>query len=118
MTTKFYGGVHQLPQLFQAAEISGYWRQLRHGQLQFRAAGGGIFNFWPTTKTVNFQGKEAGARALYLAIMTALAEASPSTVKHARRLAGSAWHRGAVYDAEPLLRIAKSLGDGKGEGDD
>ena len=61
---KFYGDFRQLLVLFKQAGIMGEWRVLNHRQWQFRAITGAIFNFWPTTGTVNFQGLPKAAAAL------------------------------------------------------
>lgn len=59
MATKFSGGLDELKWRLKEHEQYGEWVQIGDLQ-QYRAANGGILNYWPSTSSVNFQGQSPG----------------------------------------------------------
>ena len=65
MARKFSGTLEELQQLISAAGILGEWETQggKNPKHVFRSEGGGVLNWWPSTRTVNIQGdKDDGAR--------------------------------------------------------
>src|SRR4029077_9825287 len=56
LSYRFLGTTVQLRRLIATAGVQGRWRDIE-GAVQFRARGGGVLNFWPSTRTLCFQGK-------------------------------------------------------------
>jgi hypothetical protein len=63
MSDKFIGFDAALRELVIATGIKGEWRALGD-KIQFRAHDGAILNWWPKTKTINFQGSGSPASEL------------------------------------------------------
>jgi hypothetical protein len=38
--------------------VTGQWRELKNGHKQFRTKGGAILNWWESTGTIQFQGRD------------------------------------------------------------
>jgi hypothetical protein len=62
MKLKFSGSYAKLRKYVSRIELSGTWRNLKHGRKQFRTDEGGILNWWETTGTITFQGLETAVR--------------------------------------------------------
>lgn len=54
--------------------LSGDWRELKKGQLQFRTDNGGILNWWHSSGTIVFQGEKSPAMELRAFISVASAK--------------------------------------------
>jgi predicted nucleotide-binding protein len=67
MTTKFKGTIDALKARIEGAGINGKWSDdgKKHS---FRSDEGALLNWWPSTGTVNFQGKEEAMLALEAAV--------------------------------------------------
>lgn len=75
MTPKHHGSVKMLKNAVKAANIAGKW-QSDGSKQTFRSSTGGILNWWPSSGTVNFQGKEPGKSQLERAFQNNLADTS------------------------------------------
>ena len=60
MTYEFQGSIEVLEDIVRVTEISGDWQVDRAGKHTFRSYDGGILNWWPSSGTVQFQGKPEG----------------------------------------------------------
>jgi hypothetical protein len=57
---KFRGSLEELQKIVRRCAIPGEWRlHTKSGFYRFQAATGAILNWWPNTRTVNFQGRDA-----------------------------------------------------------
>jgi hypothetical protein len=57
---KFQGPLHDLQDIVTRCAIAGEWRFHKKNRFyRFQTATGAILNWWPNTKTVNFQGHDA-----------------------------------------------------------
>jgi hypothetical protein len=57
---RFKGSLEELGKIVARCEIPGEWPfHAKNNYHRFRASNGAILNWWPTTKALNFQGKEA-----------------------------------------------------------
>ena len=72
MTTKFKGAIAVLESRLEAAGIAGTWSHEGKGKHSFRSDDGGILNWWPSTGTIQIQGKEDARAALEAAISGAV----------------------------------------------
>jgi predicted nucleotide-binding protein len=54
--TKFLGSIEELQRLVSELGFDGDWVELPHKQFQFTMSDGAILNWWPSTKTIGFQG--------------------------------------------------------------
>lgn len=72
---KFHGDFDQLASVVLATGSSGQWEWMPAEFWQYKTFGGAILNWWPTTKTLNFQGPPAAKAALELAIAKAVSGA-------------------------------------------
>ena len=73
---RFTGSYDELKAKLQA--INGEWRDLNPNQRQFRAAKGGVLNWYPSTGSLNFQGSTPAVEELRTAVVAALTGASPT----------------------------------------
>jgi hypothetical protein len=56
--TKVHGSLDQLIAVVTACELEGEWSEnTRNGFYSFHAESGEVLNWWPSTGTVQFQGK-------------------------------------------------------------
>jgi len=62
MALAFPGNYSKLKNAVQQTSLPGKWRELKCGHKQFRTYDGGVLNWWETTKTVTFQGRNLEAR--------------------------------------------------------
>ena len=61
MSSKIFRGTYEeLKDKVKATGISGEWRELANTQKQYKADNGAIFNWWESSKTIFFQGKDEG----------------------------------------------------------
>jgi len=67
MKLKYYGSIEDLKWLVVSATISGDWEQ-QGDKWVFRSSRGGILNWWPSSGTVHFQGKDPGKSQLQEAL--------------------------------------------------
>jgi hypothetical protein len=57
---RFKGSLEELRKIVARCAIPGEWQfHTKSNYHRFRASTGAILNWWPTTKALNFQGKEA-----------------------------------------------------------
>lgn len=70
--TRFHGNFAQLEVIVARTRAPGEWRPLVNGGWQYRCDTGAVLNFWPSTKTVNFQGPEDEKAAFRKAIARVL----------------------------------------------
>lgn len=64
MSLKFSGSSEDLKQLLAELNRDGEWLDLNQNQIQFRHSTGAIINWYPSTGTINFQGKPDGVAIL------------------------------------------------------
>jgi hypothetical protein len=64
MATKFKGSIDELKAHLDAASIGGKWSGEGQAKWSFRSDDGGILNRWPSTGTIQAQGKEDARAAL------------------------------------------------------
>jgi len=62
MALAFPGNYNKLKNTVEQTSLPGKWRELKCGQKQFRTDDGGVLNWWETTKTITFQGRNLTAR--------------------------------------------------------
>lgn len=64
MVYRFSGEYEALKQLLQPLDVHGRWQDVNENQKQFRHNNGGIINWFPSTGSLNFQGKPQGKKVL------------------------------------------------------
>ena len=64
MTTKYKGSRNDLSRALTEAAVDGTWSENGKGLHSFRSVDGGIINFWPSTRTIQFQGVVAEQQRL------------------------------------------------------
>jgi hypothetical protein len=57
---KIRGSVKKMQKCVARTKIGGAWHEFPNGQWQYRTRGGAILNWWASSGTVNFQGKDSG----------------------------------------------------------
>ena len=62
MPPKFLNGLDELKWITKGSSLTGQWSQIGD-QHQFKSDAGGVMNFWPSSKTVNFQVARMGKRS-------------------------------------------------------
>jgi predicted nucleotide-binding protein len=78
MAVKYHDGPEALKQLIASRGINGDWSADDNGKLTFRSQQKGTLNYWPTTGTVQCQGKAEARAELEAALPAALGdEAAP-----------------------------------------
>jgi len=63
VTLKFVGNFKKLKRSVALTEIDGAWWKLAN-HYQYRAKTGAVLNWWKSTKTITFQGRESAAKKL------------------------------------------------------
>jgi hypothetical protein len=58
MTLKFLGNYAKLKKCASRTGVTGQWRELKNGHKQFRTKGGAILNWWESSRTIHFQGRD------------------------------------------------------------
>jgi hypothetical protein len=58
MSLKFRGSYGKLRKCVGRTECEGVWRDLPNGQKQYRTKNGAILNWWESSGTINFQGRD------------------------------------------------------------
>jgi hypothetical protein len=71
MSLKFRGSYGKLRKCVGRTECEGVWRDLPNGQKQYRTDNGAILNWWESSGTINFQGRDPG-RSFEKAIIAAV----------------------------------------------
>ena len=61
MSLKFQGNYGKLKKTVVRTGLGGFWRELKYGQKQYRTDDGGVLNWWETTGTITFQGRDTTA---------------------------------------------------------
>jgi hypothetical protein len=56
--TKFIGGYAKLKKYVSQTGFAGQWREPKNGHVQFHAKGGAVLNWWKSTGTIQFQGRD------------------------------------------------------------
>jgi hypothetical protein len=79
MSLKFRGSYGKLRKCVSWTEYEGVWRDLPNGQKQYRTENGAILNWWESSGTINFQGRDPGK---------SFGNAFMAVAKAKRRLAG------------------------------
>lgn len=64
MATRFSGTIDELKTKLASLEAIGSWVEVNPNQHQFRHNDGGVLNWFPSTGSINFQGKPAGRNSL------------------------------------------------------
>lgn len=64
MSQKYNGTVAELKNGVKLTQIKGRWASDGKGKHTFYSDTGGILNWWPSTKTIQFQGRERGKEIL------------------------------------------------------
>ena len=81
MGHRFTGSYEELKQKLSQICENGDWRDLNPNQIQFVHSDGGVMNWFPTTGTISFQGKQPGKAALERLVVACLqGEASEADV--------------------------------------
>jgi hypothetical protein len=70
MKLKFRGNYRRLQKCVSRTGLGGGWRDLKHGQQQYRTDDGGILNWWQSTGTITFQGEQSAAKELERAFIS------------------------------------------------
>lgn len=78
MAFRFTGEYEELQQKLVTLNGQGQWLDLNENQKQFRHNGGGILNWYPSTGTINFQGRGEGRSKLEAEVAKAIS-APPGT---------------------------------------
>jgi hypothetical protein len=58
------GDFKALRRVVRLTGIPGEWTKGKNGHRQFRAGSGAVLNYWKTTRTITFQGRELPAAEL------------------------------------------------------
>ena len=58
MTLQFRGDFTKVRKCVSRTGVTGEWRQLKYGHKQFRTKGGAILNWWESSGTIQFQGRD------------------------------------------------------------
>jgi hypothetical protein len=58
MTLKFLGNYVKLKKCVSRTGVTGQWRELKNGHKQFCTKTGAILNWWESTGTIQFQGRD------------------------------------------------------------
>jgi hypothetical protein len=58
MTLRFRGDYVKLRKCVSRTGISGYWRELKNCHKQFSTEAGAILNWWESSGTIQFQGRD------------------------------------------------------------
>ena len=58
MTLKFLGDYVKLKKCVSRTGVLGHWRELKNGHKQFRTKGGAVLNWWESSRTIHFQGRD------------------------------------------------------------
>lgn len=72
MALRFTGKYEELQQKLVTLNGQGQWLDLNENQKQFRHNGGGILNWYPSTGTINFQGRGEGRSKLEAEVAKAI----------------------------------------------
>ena len=72
MELKFTGSFDELKERLDSLDGQGEWADLNVNQKQFRHKSGPIINWYPSTGTINFQGKSEGLDELKKLVSRAL----------------------------------------------
>jgi len=62
MRERFTGSIDELKRQIDQAGIAGNWTDSEQGKYVFRSKAGAVLNWWPSTGTVQIQGKEEAYR--------------------------------------------------------
>src|SRR5262249_38804845 len=79
MGNKFHGSINELKERIQQADLKGEWSEEATGKYSFRSQLGGVMNFWPSTGTVQFQGRKEATSTLALAVFRGAVATSAAT---------------------------------------
>jgi hypothetical protein len=60
MTLRFIGDYKRLTKYVSRTGFAGQWRELKNGVWQFHAESGAVLNWWESSDTISFQGREPG----------------------------------------------------------
>ena len=78
MATRFSGTIEELKAKLASLDTLGSWMEVNSNQHQFRHNNGGVINWFPSTGSINFQGKPAGRDSLKATVSSLLhADAAP-----------------------------------------
>ena len=58
MKLKFFGDYKRLKSYVSRTGVDGQWRELKNGLRQFHAESGAILNWWESSGTIQFQGRD------------------------------------------------------------
>jgi hypothetical protein len=61
MKQKFLGDLEKLKKCVSRTGVPGQWREIKNQQMQYRTNDGAFLNWWESSGTVSFQGKEEEA---------------------------------------------------------
>jgi hypothetical protein len=87
MTLKFRGTYAKLQKCVSRTGFDGEWSNLKDQQKQYRTTDGGILNWWRSTGTISFQGRESAARQLEKAFIAVASAKGRIETKDSRSLA-------------------------------
>lgn len=97
MSVKYYGSIETLKDSVASSKIPGEW-QSDGSKQTFRSCSGGILNWWPSSGTVQFQGKEPGKSQLQHALHNYLADMAD--ISCAEQPTGTSIHHVAASNAD------------------
>jgi hypothetical protein len=86
MTLKFRG-YDKLQKCVSRTGFDGEWSNLEDQQKQYRTTDGGILNWWRSTGTISFQGRQSAARQLEKAFIAVASAKGRIETKDSRSLA-------------------------------
>lgn len=68
LAPKFVGPLEALQEHVAESGFSGFWESMPAGYWRYVCQTGAILNWWPSTKTINFQGRAEAAGELRMAL--------------------------------------------------
>src|ERR1700722_20287571 len=73
MKLKFLGDFRRLKKCVSRTDIDGEWCELKNGIRQFHAESGAVLNWWKSSGTIQFQGRDPGMKfaQAFISIATA-----------------------------------------------
>lgn len=103
MPEKFAGTIEQLKDHVANTRIGGKWSE-SNGAQQFKSNDGGTLNWWPSSGTLQFQGKQAAKQALETAVMGELKRPSAKATVGRQIFVVHGHDQAARNDLELFLR--------------
>lgn len=106
MATRFSGTIEELKAKLASLATVGSWLVVNANQHQFRHHDGGVMNWFPSTGSINFQGKPE-LRDFLQATVAGLLHATPAPVFNVAIQGAPTKAASAARPPEPKLQVAK-----------